>query len=265
MKRGLFLPIMTLFGFLFLYIPIVSLVIFSFNESKLVTVWGGWSTKWYGELLNDPQILGSAWISLKIGFVSASLATVLGTIAAMVLTRFGRVRGRGLLTGMVTAPLVMPEVITGLSLLLLFVAMEATFGWPAGRGMLTIIIAHTTFCMAYVAVVVQSRLTDMDDSIEEAASDLGAKPFRVFFDITLPMIAPSLVSGWLLSFTLSLDDLVIASFVSGPGASTLPMVIFSKVRLGVTPEINALATLIVLVVAIGISISWFLMRRKARV
>ncbi|MCK4860363.1 MAG: ABC transporter permease subunit, partial [Rhodobacteraceae bacterium] len=238
--------------------------IFSFNKSKLVTVWGGWSTKWYGELLNDPQILGAAWISLKIGFVSATLATVLGTIAAMVLTRFGRVRGRGLLTGMVTAPLVMPEVITGLSLLLLFVAMEATFGWPAGRGMMTIIIAHTTFCMAYVAVVVQSRLVDMDDSIEEAASDLGAKPMRVFFDITLPMIMPALISGWLLSFTLSLDDLVIASFVSGPGASTLPMVIFSKVRLGVTPEINALATLIVVVVAIGISISWFFMRKKAK-
>ncbi|OUS04454.1 putrescine ABC transporter permease PotI [Rhodobacterales bacterium 52_120_T64] len=264
MKRGLFLPIVSFLGFLFLYIPIVSLVIFSFNKSKLVTVWGGWSTKWYGELLNDPQILGAAWISLKIGVVSATLATVLGTIAAMVLTRFGRVRGRGLLTGMVTAPLVMPEVITGLSLLLLFVAMEATFGWPAGRGMLTIIIAHTTFCMAYVAVVVQSRLVDMDDSIEEAASDLGAKPMRVFFDITLPMIAPALISGWLLSFTLSLDDLVIASFVSGPGASTLPMVIFSKVRLGVTPEINALATLIVAVVAIGISISWFFMRKKVK-
>lgn len=264
MKRGLFLPIVSFIGFLFLYIPIVSLVIFSFNKSKLVTVWGGWSTKWYGELLNDPQILGAAWISLKIGFVSATLATVLGTIAAMVLTRFGRVRGRGLLTGMVTAPLVMPEVITGLSLLLLFVAMEAAFGWPAGRGMMTIIIAHTTFCMAYVAVVVQSRLVDMDDSIEEAASDLGAKPMRVFFDITLPMIMPALISGWLLSFTLSLDDLVIASFVSGPGASTLPMVIFSKVRLGVTPEINALATLIVVVVAIGISISWFFMRKKAK-
>ncbi|MBL4872316.1 MAG: ABC transporter permease subunit [Rhodobacteraceae bacterium] len=264
MKRGLFLPIVSFIGFLFLYIPIASLVIFSFNKSKLVTVWGGWSTKWYGELLNDPQILGAAWISLKIAFISASLATILGTIAAMVLTRFGQVRGRGLLTGMVTAPLVMPEVITGLSLLLLFVAMEATFGWPAGRGMLTIIIAHTTFCMAYVSVVVQSRLVDMDDSIEEAASDLGAKPMRVFFDITLPMIAPALISGWLLSFTLSLDDLVIASFVSGPGASTLPMVIFSKVRLGVTPEINALATLIVVVVAIGISISWYFMRKKVK-
>lgn len=264
MKRGYFLPVVAFFGFLFLYIPIVSLIIFSFNKSKLVTVWGGWSTKWYGELLNDPQILGAAWISLKIGFVSASLATVLGTIAAMVLTRFGKVRVRGLLTGMVTAPLVMPEVITGLSLLLLFVSMEALFGWPAGRGILTIIIAHTTFCMAYVAVVVQSRLVDMDDSIEEAALDLGAKPARVFFDITLPMIAPALISGWLLSFTLSLDDLVIASFVSGPGASTLPMVIFSKVRLGVSPDINALATLIVAVVAVGITISWFFMRKRIK-
>lgn len=264
MRRGLFLPTFAIAGFLFLYLPIVSLIIFSFNKSKLVTVWGGWSTKWYGELLHDPQILGAAWISLKIGVISATLATVLGTMAAMVLTRFGRVRVRGLLTGMVTAPLVMPEVITGLSLLLLFVAMEALFGWPAGRGFMTIIIAHTTFCMAYVAVVVQSRLVDMDDAIEEAAADLGAKPVRVFFDITLPMIAPALVSGWLLSFTLSLDDLVVASFVSGPGASTLPMVIFSKVRLGVSPDINALATLIVVTVAIGISISWFFMRKKVK-
>ncbi len=264
MKRGFFLPFVAISGFLFLYIPIASLIIFSFNKSKLVTVWGGWSTKWYGELFTDPQILGAAWISLKIGVISATLATVLGTMAAMVLTRFGRVRVRGLLTGMVTAPLVMPEVITGLSLLLLFVAMESLFGWPSGRGFLTIVIAHTTFNMAYVAVVVQSRLSDMDDSIEEAAADLGAKPLRVFFDITLPMIAPALVSGWLLSFTLSLDDLVVASFVSGPGASTLPMVIFSKVRLGVSPDINALATLIVVAVAIGISISWYFMRKKVK-
>jgi len=264
MKRGLFLPAFAIAGFLFLYLPILSLVIFSFNKSKLVTVWGGWSTKWYGELFSDPQILGAAWISLKIGVVSASAATVLGTIAALVLVRFGRVRVRGLLTGMVTAPLVMPDVITGLSLLLLFVAMESLVGWPAGRGILTIIIAHTTFCMAYVAVVIQSRLSDMDDSIEEAAADLGARPFRVFFDITLPMIAPALVSGWLLSFTLSLDDLVISSFVSGPGSSTLPMVIFSKVRLGVSPDINALATLIVVAVAIGISISWIFMRKRLK-
>ncbi len=264
MKRGILLPTFAIAGFLFLYIPIVSLIIYSFNKSKLVTVWGGWSTKWYGELLSDPQIMGAAWVSLKIGVISATLGTILGTMAAMVLTRFGRVRLRGLLTGMVTAPLIMPDVIIGLSLLLLFVAMEALIGWPAGRGVLTIVIAHTTFCMAYVAVVVQSRLVDMDDSIEEAAADLGARPLRVFFDITLPMIAPALISGWLLSFTLSLDDLVIASFVSGPGSSTLPMVIFSKVRLGVSPDINALATLIVLAVAIGIGTSWFVMRRKEK-
>lgn len=254
-KNSLFLSVATVLGFAFLYAPIVSLIVFSFNESKLVTVWSGFSTKWYGKLLEDPQILGAAWISLKIAFISASLALIFGTLAALVLTRFGRFFGKNLLGGMVTAPLVMPEVITGLSLLLLFVAMEATFGWPAGRGLLTIIIAHTTFCMAYVAIVVQSRLVDMDESLEEAALDLGAKPARVFFDITLPVIAPALVSGWLLSFTLSLDDLVIASFVSGPGASTLPMVIFSKVRLGVSPDINALATIIIVIVAIGVAIA----------
>lgn len=264
MRRGYFLPLMAFIGFVFLYVPIISLIIFSFNKSKLVTVWGGWSTKWYAELWYNDQIREAAYISLKVGFISATLATVLGTIAALVLVRFKRLRVRSLLTGMVTAPLVMPEVITGLSLLLLFVAMEAAFGWPSGRGLLTIIIAHTTFCMAYVAVVVQSRLVDMDISIEEAAADLGAKPLRVFFDITLPMIAPALISGWLLAFTLSIDDLVIASFVSGPGASTLPMVIFSKVRLGVSPDINALATLIVVAVGIGISLSWFFMRRRVK-
>lgn len=259
-KKSWFLSIATVLGFTFLYAPIVSLIVFSFNESKLVTVWSGFSTKWYGKLLDDPQILGAAWISLKIAFVSASLALVLGTLAALVLTRFGRFFGKSLLGGMVTAPLVMPEVITGLSLLLLFVAMESAFGWPAGRGLMTIVIAHTTFCMAYVAIVVQSRLVDMDESLEEAALDLGAKPARVFFDITLPMISPALVSGWLLSFTLSLDDLVIASFVSGPGASTLPMVIFSKVRLGVSPDINALATIIIVIVALGVAIASTQMR-----
>ena len=249
-------------GFLFLYIPIFSLVIYSFNESKLVTVWGGFSTKWYGELFRDPQILGAAWISLKIAFVSATLALILGSLAALVMVRYARFRGRGLFNGMITAPLVMPEVITGLSLLLLFVALQNAFGWPAGRGFTTIVIAHTTFGMAFVAVVVQSRLADMDRSIEEAASDLGAKPVRVFFDITLPSIAPALISAWLLAFTLSLDDLVIASFVSGPGSSTLPMVVFSKVRLGVSPDINALATLMVLAVAIGIAIATFALTRK---
>jgi len=261
-KTSWFLSTATVLGFAFLYIPIISLVIFSFNESKLVTVWSGFSTKWYGELLRDPQILGAAWISLKIAFTSASLAMVLGTLAAFVLVRFRRFYGKNLLSGMITAPLVMPDVIIGLSLLLLFIAMEATFGWPAGRGLTTIIIAHTTFAMAYVAIVVQSRLIDMDVSLEEAALDLGAKPVRVFFDITLPMISPALVSGWLLAFTLSLDDLVIASFVSGPGASTLPMVIFSKVRLGVSPDINALATIIIVIVAIGVVIASMQMKPR---
>jgi len=256
------LRLLAALGFIFLYAPIIGLVVYSFNESKLVTVWGGFSTKWYGELLRDPQILGSAWISLKIAFISASLALILGTIAALCLVRFKRFRTKQLLAGMITAPLVMPEVITGLSLLLLFVGMEVAFGWPSGRGMMTIIIAHTTFCMAFVAVVIQSRLVDIDISIEEAAADLGAKPLRVFFDITLPTIAPALVAAWLLAFTLSLDDLVIASFVSGPGASTLPMVVFSKVRLGLSPEVNALATLMILAVGIGIAIATYVMIRK---
>lgn len=263
-NRTLFLPVATALGFAFLYLPIISLVIFSFNKSKLVTVWGGFSTKWYGELLRDPQILHAAWISLQVATVAATIALCFGTLAAFALTRFPRFKTKTLLTGMVTAPLVMPEVITGLSLLLLFVSMEALFGWPAGRGLLTIIIAHTTFCMAFVAVIVQSRLSDMDESIEEAAMDLGATPARVFFDVTLPTITPALVSGWLLAFTLSLDDLVISSFVSGPGASTLPMVIFSKVRLGVSPDVNALATIIIAVVALGILIAAALMRRQER-
>lgn len=263
MRRGLFLPIVATLGFVFLYAPIVSLVVFSFNESQLVTVWGGFSTRWYGELLNDGQMLSAAWISLKVGVISATLATVIGTLAAFVLTRFTRFRGKLMLTGMVTAPLVMPEVITGLSLLLLFVAMETTLGWPAGRGLTTVVIAHATFCAAYVTVIAQSRLRDMDESLEEAARDLGAGPVRVFFDITLPVIAPALISGWLLAFTLSLDDLVIASFVSGPGASTLPMVIFSKVRLGVSPDVNALATIIIVIVAVAVTIAGLLLRRQS--
>ncbi|MVS99340.1 ABC transporter permease subunit [Devosia marina] len=252
MRRGWFLPIAAALGFSFLYAPIVSLVIFSFNESSLVTVWSGFSTKWYGELFRDPQLLGAAWLSLQIAALSASIALVLGTLAAIALVRFRRFRGRTLFAGMVSAPLVMPDVITGLSLLLLFVAMEGFLGWPQGRGMLTIVIAHATFCTAYVCVVVQSRLSDFDRSLEEAAMDLGASPVRTFFDITLPIIAPALVSGWLLGFTLSLDDLVIASFVSGPGSSTLPMVIFSKVRLGVSPDVNALASIIIGIVALGV-------------
>jgi putrescine transport system permease protein len=264
MRGSWFLPAASFLGFAFLYIPILSLIIYSFNDSQLVTVWGGFSTRWYGELLNDAQILGAAWISLKVGVLSATIATVIGTLAAFVLTRFGRFRGRLLMTGMVTAPLVMPEVLIGLSLLLLFVSMELALGWPSERGMVTVVIAHATFCAAYVAVIAQSRLRDMDDSLEEAARDLGAGPVRVFFDITMPVIAPALVSGWLLAFTLSLDDLVIASFVSGPGASTLPMVIFSKVRLGVSPDVNALATLIILVVAIAVSVAGWVLYRQSR-
>ncbi|MGV8833223.1 MAG: ABC transporter permease subunit [Devosia sp.] len=252
MRRGWFLPVTATLGFIFLYAPIISLVVFSFNENSLVTVWSGFSTKWYGSLLEDPQILNAAWLSVRVAFASASIALVLGTLCAVALVRFRKFRGRTLLAGTVSAPLVMPDVITGLSLLLLFVAMEATIGWPSGRGLMTIIIAHSTFCMAYVVVVVQSRLIDMDMSLEEAAMDLGATPVRVFFDITLPIIAPALISGWLLSFTLSLDDLVIASFVSGPGSSTLPMVIFSKVKLGVSPDVNALATIIIGFVALGV-------------
>ncbi|HMM76481.1 MAG TPA: ABC transporter permease subunit [Gammaproteobacteria bacterium] len=251
-------------GFAFLYVPIGSLILFSFNKSKLVTVWGGFSTRWYESLMRNEQILGAAWLSVKIAATSASLAVVLGTLVAVTLARFGPFRGRALLSGLATAPLVMPEVITGLSLLLLFVAMEQAFGWPAGRGTLTIIIAHTTFALAYVAVVVQSRLTGMDPSIEEAAMDLGARPAKVFFVITLPIILPALVSGFLLAFTLSLDDLVIASFVSGPGSTTLPMVIYSKVRLGLSPEINALASLLVLVVALGVAAAGVLMKRAER-
>ncbi|PZQ51212.1 MAG: putrescine ABC transporter permease PotI [Rhodovulum sulfidophilum] len=264
MKKSILLPGFVLLGFIFLYAPIASLIIFSFNESKLVTVWGGFSTKWYGELLRNPQILSAAWISLKVAVASATLATIFGTLAAFVLTRFGPFKGRALLTGMSTAPLVMPDVITGLSLLLLFVSMEQLIGWPAGRGMTTIIIAHTTFCMAYVTVVAQSRFATLDESLEEAAMDLGAKPVRVFFDVTVPVIAPALIAGWLLAFTLSLDDLVVASFVTGPGASTLPMVIFSKVRLGVSPDINALATIIIAIVAVGVGIAFWQMRRGTK-
>ena len=263
-NRSFFLITALAFGFAFLYVPILSLIVFSFNASKLVTVWAGFSTKWYGELLQNDQILQAAWLSVRIAVVNATFAVCLGTLAGFVLARWGRFRGRLLLTGMATAPLVMPEVITGLSLLLLFVALESMIGWPQGRGVTTITIAHITFSMAYVAVVIQSRLSSVDESIEEAAQDLGARPAKVFFVITLPIIAPALISGWLLAFTLSLDDLVIASFVSGPGSSTLPMVIFSKVRLGVSPEINALATIIVLLVATGIVAAGIIMNRAEK-
>lgn len=263
-RRSLFLKTTALMGFIFLYAPIIALIVYSFNQSKLVTVWGGWSLKWYSELFQNEQIMSAAMLSLKIALISASLAVVLGTLAGIVLSRFGRFRGKMILSGWISAPLVMPEVITGLSLLLLFVTLENTFGWPSGRGTGTIIIAHTTFCMAYVAVVVQSCLSQLDETLEEAAMDLGAKPSLLFFLVTLPLIAPALISGWLLSFTLSLDDLVIASFVSGPGNSTLPMLIFSKVRLGVSPEVNALATIMIAIVAIGVLVAMWQMKRQSK-
>jgi putrescine transport system permease protein len=252
---------MLVLGLLFIYAPMLILVIYSFNASKLVTVWGGWSIKWYVGLLDNTQLMGSVLRSLEIACYTAVAAVALGTLAAFVLTRITRFKGRTLFGGLVTAPLVMPEVITGLSLLLLFVAMAQMIGWPQERGIVTIWIAHTTFCAAYVAVVVSARLRELDLSIEEAAMDLGARPWKVFFLITIPMIAPSLAAGGMMSFALSLDDLVLASFVSGPGSTTLPMEVFSAVRLGVKPEINAVASLILLAVSIVTFMVWFFSRR----
>ena len=261
MKRFSFSSFMLVVGLLFIYLPMLILVIYSFNESKLVTVWGGWSIKWYVGLLDNTQLMGSVARSLEIACYTAVAAVALGTLAAFVLTRISQFKGRTLFGGLVTAPLVMPEVITGLSLLLLFVAMAQMIGWPQERGIVTIWIAHTTFCAAYVAVVVSARLRELDLSIEEAAMDLGARPWKVFFLITIPMIAPSLAAGGMMSFALSLDDLVLASFVSGPGSTTLPMEVFSAVRLGVKPEINAVASLILLAVSIVTFLVWFFSRR----
>lgn len=261
-NRSPFLISALAFGFAFLYVPILLLIVFSFNESKLVTVWGGFSFKWYGELFQDDQLLGAAKISLVIAAMSATLATLLGTMAGLMMARFGRFKGRTLFSGMITAPMVMPEVITGLAILLMFVVLEELTGWPDGRGITTITIAHTTFAMAYVTIVIQSRLSQMDDSVEEAAMDLGARPLKVFFLITLPIIAPALVSGWLLAFTLSLDDLVTTSFAAGPSSSTLPMVVFSSVRLGVTPKINALATILVGLATMAIVVAGYIMHRQ---
>ena len=261
MNRFRFSSFMLVAGLLFIYLPMLILVIYSFNASKLVTVWGGWSLKWYVGLLDNTQLMGSVMRSLEIALYTAIAAVALGTLAAFVLTRISHFKGRTLFGGLVTAPLVMPEVITGLSLLLLFVAMAQMIGWPQERGIVTIWIAHTTFCSAYVAVVVSSRLRELDLSIEEAAMDLGAKPWKVFFLITIPMIAPSLAAGAMMSFALSLDDLVLASFVSGPGSTTLPMEVFSAVRLGVKPEINAVASLILLAVSLVTFLVWFFSRR----
>jgi len=263
-RRSSVLPALLVMGFAFLYIPILSVIVYSFNNSRLVTVWGGFSTRWYGVLFADDRLLEGAWLSLRIAGVSATIAAVLGTLAGLVLARFGPFRARTILSGMVSAPLVMPEVITGLSLLLLFVAFAPLPFVPDERGFSTIVIAHVTLTMAYVAVIVQSRLSSLDESLEEAALDLGARPARVFILITLPIIAPAIASGWLLAFTLSLDDLVITTFTAGPSTSTLPMMIFSKVRLGVTPEINALATLMITLVAIVVAAVGVMMARKEK-
>ncbi|RON11916.1 ABC transporter permease subunit [Pseudomonas frederiksbergensis] len=265
MKRFRFSIFMLVAGLLFIYAPMLILVIYSFNASKLVTVWGGWSIKWYVGLMDNTQLMGSVVRSLEIACYTAIAAVALGTLAAFVLTRITHFKGRTLFGGLVTAPLVMPEVITGLSLLLLFVAMAQMIGWPQERGIVTIWIAHTTFCAAYVAVVVSARLRELDLSIEEAAMDLGARPWKVFFLITIPMIAPSLAAGGMMSFALSLDDLVLASFVSGPGSTTLPMEVFSAVRLGVKPEINAVASLILLAVSLVTFLVWYFSRRAEEI
>ena len=257
MKRGAspFNIISVALGLAFLYLPITILVIYSFNASRLVTIWGGWSLAWYHELLHDDAMLQSAWISLRVAALSASVATVLGTLAAVALTRMGRFHGRLLLSGMVYAPLVMPEVITGLSLLLLFVAINVD------RGFWTIVIAHTTLTMCFVTVIVQSRLVGFDRCREEAAMDLGCSPLKTFLAITLPLIAPAIAAGWMLAFVLSLDDLVVASFTTGPGATTLPIRIYSEVRLGVKPEINAVCTIMIAIVALGTVASSLIVKR----
>ncbi len=263
MKSGRFSLSVIIFwlGIFFLYGPMLMLIIYSFNASRMVQVWAGWSTRWYGELFQDQQLMSAVGRSLQIAFYSASTAVVIGMLASIVMIRFTRFRGRTLFSGMITAPLVMPDVIIGISMLLLFVAMAQSLGWPAQRGMLTIWIAHTTFCVAYSTVVISSRLREMDQSLEEAALDLGATPIKAFFLVTLPVISPAIISAWLLSFTLSLDDVVIASFVTGPGATTLPIEVFSQVKLGVTPKINALATIIIGVVSIVAFSSWMLFRK----
>lgn len=256
MGGGWFVRIATALGFAFLYLPIILLVIYSFNDSKLVTVWGGWTTRWYAQLWSNRGLMDAAWNSILIALGASTIATVLGVMAGFSLARVPRFLGRTLFSGMILAPLVMPEIITGLSLLLTFIAVNVE------RGLTTIIIAHATFSMCYVAIVVQARLAGFDTSVEEAAADLGARPATVFWRITLPLIMPGVIAGWLLSFTLSFDDLVIASFVSGPGSTTLPMEIFSSVRLGVTPEINAIATILIGLVAGG-TLVWSLALKRA--
>jgi len=265
MKRvSPFLITMMCLGFIFFYVPIISMIVFSFNRSRLATLWGGFSTEWYGKLLDNPQILSAAWLSLQIAVLAATLATILGTMAGIALARFRRFRGRTLLSGLITAPLVMPDVITGISSLMLFIMMAQWIGWPAQRGFTTVLIAQVTCITTYVTTIIQARLSSMDNSIEEAAMDLGSKPWQVLMDVTLPVISPAIMSGWLLAFTVSLDDVVITSFTTGPGYNTLPMVIWSKVKLGVTPDINALGSIIVAIVAFGVAVAAFALTRAER-
>lgn len=252
-------------GFLFLYIPIVGPVVYSFNESKLVTAWSGFSLKWYGVLFHDNEMLVAALLSLKLAVIAATASLIAGTWAGFVLARMGRFWGYTFFTGMINAPLVIPIVIQGISLLLLFVSMKQIFGWPENRGLLTMAIGHVMLCMSFVAIVIRSRLTELNKALEEAAFDLGARPFKVFFVITLPLISQALLSGWLLSFTVSIDDVILSAFLSGPGYTTLPLVIFSRVRLGLNPEMNALATLFMVCVTVGVVIAnWVTLRNERR-
>ena len=270
-KLSWFLKAMLFLGLAFLYIPLIVLVVYSFNDSKLVTIWGGFSTKWYAKLLNNDQILEAAWLSLRIAVISSLAATVLGTLAGYALARIKRFRGSTLFAGMVSAPMVMPDVITGLSMLLLIIQvqtmLQGIFGNTSsfGNGFFTIFLGHATLCMAYITVVIRARLAELDQSLEEAAMDLGARPLKIFFVITLPLIMPAIVSGFLLGVTLSLDDLVITSFLSGPGSSTLPQVIFSKIKLGLDPQMNVLATIIIAIVGtLVIIMNWYMMRQTTR-
>ncbi len=264
-RRPVFLITVLCFGFAFFYIPILSMMVYSFNASRLATVWGGFSTKWYVSLFHNKQIVAALVLSLKIALLSSVFATILGTMAGIALARFRRFRGRTLFSGLVTAPLIMPEVITGISSLMLFIVMAEYVGWPSARGFATITLAHITFSMVFVTTIVQSRMVQADRAIEEAAMDLGSKPWQVMRDVTLPVISPAILSGWLLAFTISLDDVVITSFTTGPGNTTLPLLIWSKVKLGVTPDINALASITVVVVGIGVGLAgWLLNRAEVR-
>ena len=263
-RRPTFLISVLCFGFAFLYVPILSMIVFSFNNSRLATVWGGFSTKWYGKLLENDKIIEAALLSFQIAVVSATMATTLGTMAGIALARFKKFRGRTVFSGMINSPLIMPDVITGISLLIFFILLKEYIGWPAQRGVTTVTLAHITFSLTYVTTIIQSRLSQADLAIEEAAMDLGSRPWQVMRDITLPIIAPAILSGWLLAFTLSLDEVVITNFTTGPGTTTLPILIWSKVKLGVTPDINALATITVGIVGIGVLIAAIVMNRMER-